>query len=225
MANGIIHSVAVDASGNVYAAGEFTNASSNYYVAKWNGSAWSELGGANALGADSLIYAVITDASGNVYTGGMFVNTGGKHYVAEWNGSAWSELGAGSNALNANGYIDALAVGSSGHIYAAGIFSDIYGADYVAEYSPILSVSNISNTANSVHLYPNPASGTLTISLQNNSGNAQVHITDMVGKEIYNAVLNNNELSVNAGNWSNGMYICTVYDGDVKTTTKFVVNH
>ena len=47
--NGAINCLTKDASGNMYAAGYFTNASGKYYVAKWNGSAWSELGGTNAL--------------------------------------------------------------------------------------------------------------------------------------------------------------------------------
>ena len=53
-ANDQIHAVGV-AGANVYAAGEFVNASSRAYVAKWNGTAWSELGGTNGLSAYSWI--------------------------------------------------------------------------------------------------------------------------------------------------------------------------
>ena len=47
----MIAGICTDESGNIYAAGYFTNHSGNSYVAKYNGTVWSELGGANALGA------------------------------------------------------------------------------------------------------------------------------------------------------------------------------
>ena len=43
-ANNYIFSIATDNSGNIYAAGTFTNAAGKYYVAKWNGTNWSKLG-------------------------------------------------------------------------------------------------------------------------------------------------------------------------------------
>ena len=43
-ANGTIYSMCKDAVGNIYAAGTFTNSSGNRYVAKYNGTSWSELG-------------------------------------------------------------------------------------------------------------------------------------------------------------------------------------
>lgn len=225
-ANGPIHAILVGESGYIYVAGNFTNASGKYYVAKWNDTSWSELGGTNALGADSAIYALMF-WGGSVYAGGAFTNANGKHYVAEWAGNNWFELGTGQYALNANGSIYALSWGGGGlslpYIYATGKFTDANGMNYVAEYDPTLGVTNISNTTNNLKLYPNPASGMLTVSLQNNSGNTQVHITDLVGREIYSAVLNTNELSVNVSDWSNGMYFCTVCEGDVKSMVKFVV--
>jgi hypothetical protein len=223
-ANGMIRSIAVDKYGDVYAAGEFTDANGKYYVAWNDGGAWLQLGGANGLATDSPIYHITIDASNNVYAVGDFTNANGKYYVAKWDWTSWSEVGVGANALNANSVIFSVAA-NGGDVYAAGAFTDAGQMPYVAEYSPTLGLVNMSNTANNLRLYPNPASGTVTISLKNNSANAQVHITDMVGRGIYTDALNTTELSVNVSDWSNGMYFCTVYEGDVRNTVKFVVAH
>ena len=73
-ADAFIDAVCRDASGNTYAAGDFTNGvnifSGNKYVAKYNGTSWSELGGANALSANDVIKTICTDPSGNVYAAG-----------------------------------------------------------------------------------------------------------------------------------------------------------
>ena len=107
--NGTIYASAIDASGNVYAAGGFEDSSGYEYVAAWNGSRWSELGnGATGLNASGLIYSILTDKLGNVYAAGSFTNTSGKRYIAKWDGSKWSELGTGANALNANNAIFAI---------------------------------------------------------------------------------------------------------------------
>ena len=136
-ADAFIDAVCRDASGNTYAAGDFTNGvnifSGNKYVAKYNGTSWSELGGANALSANDVIKTICTDPSGNVYAAGEFTNAGGQYYVAKWNGSGWSELG-GSNSLNAYGYILSICSDPSGNIYAAGSFTT-GGYNYVAKWN------------------------------------------------------------------------------------------
>jgi len=93
-----------------------------YYIAKWNGSAWSSLD----TGTVGYVYALACDGSGNLYAGGNFTTAGGVsvNYIAKWNGSAWSTLGTGmSNAVYA------LACDSGGNLYAGGMF-----ANYIAKW-------------------------------------------------------------------------------------------
>ncbi len=136
-ANGFIYSLCSDAANNIYAAGNFKNgvgANAKYYVAKWNGSTWSELGGTGALGAGGAIQSIAVNAAGNLYAGGYFTNASGKYYVAQWNGSAWSELG-GANALAANDNIEKVYVDAAGNVYAAGRFTNAGGQRYVAKWN------------------------------------------------------------------------------------------
>lgn len=80
-ANWDINTICIDASGNLYAGGGFTNSSGSRYVAKWDGTTWSELGGPNALAASGDILSICTDASGNIYTAGGFLNSSGNIYT------------------------------------------------------------------------------------------------------------------------------------------------
>ncbi len=141
-ANEEIVTLISDTSGNIYAAGDFTDGANSYlgkcYVAKWNGNTWSELGtGANALNAPALniIHILGVDKLGNIYAAGSFKNSSGKCYVAKWNGNTWSELGTGVNALSANNTIFRLIIDNYNNIYATGLFTNSYGNYYVAKWN------------------------------------------------------------------------------------------
>jgi hypothetical protein len=126
-----------DTSGNLYAAGNFRNSSNKCYVAKWDGTTWSELGtGASAMNANDAIFSLCWDPGGNLYAGGAFNDTTlaitvtlpndteviHPSYVAKWNGTGWSQLAP--NSLNANNWIMSLSSDLSGNIYSVGNFTD-----------------------------------------------------------------------------------------------------
>ncbi len=142
--NGTIATLSSDANGNIYTAGWFANSSDNRYVAKYNGSTWSELGGLNSLlasgGPSRYIASIFVDASNNVYTAGNFTNGSGNCYVAKFNGSSWSELG-GTNALSANGRINSVCCDVNGNVYAVGNFVNGSSQNYVARYGAITPVT------------------------------------------------------------------------------------
>ena len=139
-ANAPIYAINVDAHGNVYAAGAFTDTNRRTYVAHWDGSSWHHLGiDTSGLNAMDPIYAVASDDSGRVYAAGgfrdSFFSYGYYCYVAIWDGH-WHELGPDSGvALNANAPIYALTRDPQRrYIYAAGAFTDTAGYSYVARW-------------------------------------------------------------------------------------------
>ena len=136
--NDAIACLTTDLVGNVYAAGGFTNGinihSGKYYVAKWNGSSWQELGGTNSSTFNDAIACLTTDLVGNVYAAGGFTNGNGKYYVAKWNGSSWQELG-GNNSSKFNDAIFCLTTDAVGNVYAAGGFTKSNGKYYVAKWN------------------------------------------------------------------------------------------
>ena len=139
-ANGPIISICTDATGNIYAAGEFTNNNNEYYIAKWNGVVWSEVGHNNGTTANFTIEAICIDSSGNIYAAGGQFNAWRNYFVSKWNGTTWSELG-GNNGINVDSVIYTLYCDASGNVYAGGTFINSMGNYYVAKYTPSICVS------------------------------------------------------------------------------------
>ena len=115
----------------LYTAGDFKNAASQQYVAKFNGTSWSELPQPTTP-FNGYIYAIKFDSSGNIYAAGDFRNASDQQYVAKFNGTSWSELPQPTTSFNS--YIVALNVDSSGNLYTAGNFKNTSGHKYVAKF-------------------------------------------------------------------------------------------
>jgi hypothetical protein len=122
-----IASICADPFGNVYAAGNFKNSSGNRFVAKFDGSTWSELGGLDGLAANGYIANIHSDSAGYIYASGHFLNSFGNGYVAKYDGTTWSEVG-GLNSLSEstyllnNGPITSACSDPVGNLYAAGYY-------------------------------------------------------------------------------------------------------
>jgi Tol biopolymer transport system component len=116
---------AIKALGNdLFVGGSFTEAGGHaaFAVARWNGSAWSSLGGGAANGVNNIVYALAV--SGNdLYVGGGFSEAGAQPIsgVARWNGSAWLPLGT-LDLNGVNGTVHAIAVSGS-DVYVGGSFT------------------------------------------------------------------------------------------------------
>ena len=125
---GVVYTLAVAGTGEVYAGGTFSYAGgvAANRVARWDGMAWSALGvgGANGIvGGD--VRALAVSGNGQVVAGGDFSQAGGAAAVgvARWNGTAWTSLGSGPGNGVSGGAIYALAVGATGDVYVGGSFS------------------------------------------------------------------------------------------------------
>lgn len=95
---GQISSIAVSG-GNVYVCGGFTKIGTTEvdYIAKWNGTAWSQIGPtdfSNSLGARTI--AVIGN---DIYIGGGgYISSNSRaSFIARWDGTKWNALGPGIN--------------------------------------------------------------------------------------------------------------------------------
>lgn len=135
--NGNVSAVAIAGNGDVYVGGQFTQAGgiAANNVARWNGTAWSNLG-AGTGGTDNSVRALAVAPNGDVYAGGYFTHAGGllASRVARWNGTAWGSLGSGMDAA-----VNALAVASNGDLHAGGAFNQAGGitANCIAKWNGI----------------------------------------------------------------------------------------
>ncbi|MFH0981547.1 MAG: hypothetical protein V2A79_08415 [Planctomycetota bacterium] len=123
----------------LYAGGLFTTAGGvpANYIAKWDGTQWSAVGGGMNNEVDAL--TVFDDGTGPaLYAGGNFTTAGGvtANYIAKWNGVQWSALGSGMNSG-----VRALTVfddGTGPALYAGGYFTTAGGvpANFIAKWNP-----------------------------------------------------------------------------------------
>ena len=116
----------------LFAGGEFYTAGgvSVTNLAKWNGSAWSDVGGGiGGPGASVRALEVFDDGSGPaLYAGGSFTFAGGfpANGIARWNGSAWSTLRGGiSSSLIYT--MRAFEMGGVNALYVGGLISSLSG--------------------------------------------------------------------------------------------------
>jgi hypothetical protein len=137
----IVNALVVDASGNIYAGGDFRESNRNK-VARWTGTSWVALGTGLWTSTDTagglynyfvMVHTMVIEPSTqNLIVGGRFTQAGGSNaiaWVALWNGSAWSAMGT-----TINGIVFALCYHSSGRLFAGGSFGSPAGR--IAEWDP-----------------------------------------------------------------------------------------
>ncbi|MFH0732787.1 MAG: SBBP repeat-containing protein [Candidatus Omnitrophota bacterium] len=120
------------AGGYFYDAGGDSNAD---YIAKWNGSSWSSLNGANT-GLSTTVWALAV-YNGYLIAAGGFANAGDADgdYIAKWNGTAWSSMGGAGTGLNNTTYSLIL---YNSYLVAGGAFTDAgtdTNADRIAKWN------------------------------------------------------------------------------------------
>src|SRR5206468_11042454 len=154
---------------NIYVGGYFTNISgvAATNLARWDGSAWSQVGG----GLNSIVYSILP-AGNDLYVGGIFFKAGDVFAtnIARWNGANWSALGNGLSGVT-NGFnsgVLTMATNASGHLIAGGVFLTAGGVpvNNIAEWdgtqwlglagglyaSPAPTVSSIAVRGNDIYV-------------------------------------------------------------------------
>jgi hypothetical protein len=221
-----------DDAGNVYAGGSFTDTNGYHFVAKWDGTAWSELGtGSNALNANSTIWSLCMDPAGYLYATGQFSDSNNRSYVAQWNGVKWHELGTGRNAIDYDGgplitpaaWIFAVCSDAHGNIYAGGSFTDTtvmvspYGNSCVKKYGEADEGITPAASEGIVNVYPNPAGGTIKISIISGPTGGGYRVMDMTGRTISAGMLGATDTTIDISALTPGLYLLQLdnYPGNI----------
>lgn len=178
-------SLYVDVHDNVYAGGQIKNAEGRYYVAKWNGQAWTEMSDPDGTSYSTYgVEDIAGDKAGNIYVSGRGVQQGplNRYTVKRWDGTKWVEAGGGSLGLNANQQVEAICTDASGGLYAGGYFTDgsyMYdGHKYVAKINAQDIVAEAPATR-SINAWPNPSNGVLTV--EGPEFGEYIYVCDMLG--------------------------------------------
>ena len=160
----ICNAIAVSGT-DIYVGGYFTTAGgvSASRIAKWNGIAWSALGGGllyrNDNGNNYAICNTIAVSGSDIYVGGIFTSVNGvsANYIAKLNGTTWSALGGGLN-----GECNAIAVCES-NIYVGGLFTTAYSLD-TTSVENTLKIANYIVSNNTVTITGNILSNGIYLS-------------------------------------------------------------
>ncbi|HWB91682.1 MAG TPA: hypothetical protein VG605_07520, partial [Puia sp.] len=133
-ANQYINTLTADKSGNVYAAGDFTDKNGDRFVAELSGGHWSEPGfnGLKLDFAPNGIQSMAVDTAGHVMVILKNTDADGRPEVYRWNGLGWSLEMQMAGSPSDEPALMGLAPDSLGHIYGYGGFRDGYG---VAKWS------------------------------------------------------------------------------------------
>ena len=78
--------------------------------------------------------------------------------------------------------------------------------------------------ASSIHLFPNPATNHLTITLGSSSKKAEITILDITGKIIYSTTASETQkIEVNTKDFAEGIYVFQIKSADFIETRKLIV--
>ncbi len=182
------NSISADANGHVFVTGYFASSYLNF-------------GGIPVLNTNvgyNDIFVVEYDAAGNAlwatgiggtdndYGMGICTNGGDKVYITGYIGSY--SVNFGSTALINNGSYDV----------------------FLAKLGLTAGIEELAKDTNSVLVYPNPTSTTITFHLSSSPQNETLQITDVFGRVVYKETIRANDMKLDVSRWSGGIYFYEV---------------
>ena len=127
-----IFAITTDDSGYIYVTGVFKNQNGKYYVAKYNGTNWEELGGTNASTFNDSIYTINNESNGKFYTGGVYKNSIGRNYLGFYNDTIWNSI---TSPLSVFRSITNIIFDTANNVYVTGNFVNKAQKYYVAKFN------------------------------------------------------------------------------------------
>ena len=190
--------------GTLYATVSQSNAFSDSLVT-WDGTVWTK--NINVINTNNNYgIEVLFVFDGNLIAGGAFdsIGTVATSNIAQWDGTLWAPFGGGIGPYF--GAVNALQT-FNGHLYAGGEFTQA-GSDSInsiAEYTCATDgIREVS--ADLVHVYPNPSTGMINISIDNTEAGASVQIYDLLEQKIFQSNISSSNTSINLSGHAAGSY-------------------
>jgi Tol biopolymer transport system component len=97
------------------------------------------------------------------------------------------------------------------------------GADYIITINSLTGIRPISQNVLECNLYPNPASTSITITVNSNSVNMQYSIYDLLGNKILESQFTGKSCIINVSSLSDGIYFFKIFNANTTINKKFAV--
>ncbi|MCC7534300.1 MAG: T9SS type A sorting domain-containing protein [Bacteroidia bacterium] len=132
------------------------------------------------------------------------------------------------------GEVRGLGVDENNNVYVSGYFTGNVAGSYLTskgstdiytiKFGDNLIPTGLNNQSNNtvIYIHPNPANNFLKIN--NLSIGSTLNITDITGEVVYSSKTNNDEITINTSELSNGVYILQVTNNGTIVYRKFVIN-
>lgn len=201
-------------------------------IAKWDGTKWSSLGGANeGYGTNCTVFSM-EEHNGYLYVAGCFTTAGGLPSVgmARWDGSNWCSMGSHFDPLPNNLINDFTWLGDT--LFVVGGFNAVDGdtsIKFVAkrigdgvENCTTLSVKDFESGVNKLDVFPNPAKNNFTVSASENIN--QLSIYDIMGKQVFKQEnIGVNKQLVSIDKLQPGIYFVNIITPNQNETKKLII--
>jgi hypothetical protein len=149
--------------------------------------------------------------NGELWIGGGFTSTNSvpnTGRLAKWTGSAWMSPAVTPTQLDGDVYAFEI-IASPAIIYVGGSFVGPYKS-IMRNGTTVIGVDEISIPAESIFIYPNPASEQLNLRIDSEIKNPKVDIYNMMGEKVYSESLNSDFETVNTSQFSTGIYFVKI---------------
>ena len=224
--------VAVDAFGDVFIADVYNNVvreviDSTGNIVTYSGNNTPGFAGDNGPATSAQLFfpsSVSLDQAGSVYIADQGNNT-----IRRVDSLGNISLFAGhhtSGYSGDNGPATSAALSSP-----IGVTADGWGRIYIADYGNSVvrlvtqgntGVSSVNTLAQGIKIYPNPASGNITVEIAG-AANASIIVNDMLGNLVATANADTTTTTINLANMPAGNYIVKVVNGDKTYVNKIEI--
>lgn len=216
----------------LYIGGMFTTSNGNpgNGIVKWDGAQYLDVGG--GVGPFPGQVWAMKVFNGDLYVAGSFIFVGNGMTtfcrIAKWDGTNWCTV---SDTINAP--ITSLEVYNN-ELYIGGGFTQInndtirfiakwVGGNFGDSCSSV-SINELTATANSISLYPNPVKDNIIINYSLRNKNASLQLFNMLGKLVatYQIEKGSTEKTIALSNLASGVYAVRMVSDEGSVSRKFV---
>jgi len=177
-----------------------------------------------------------TDAQLNQPTG-IFIDQQNNIFIAQYQDEAIRRIDAVTGIITTvagtgiGGYSGDGGPATNAKLTCSDVCLDNFGTMYISDYdsdrirkvyNPTLGITSPGLSRGEVIIYPNPATGQLTVS---NAANCEMKILNLLGQQVYEAAIIADNEALNIGELMPGIYVVEIFDPStfVKVTKRLVI--